>query len=168
MRLDVLATVRARHGCEHSVARFEALQRAGTRLARCAQSQSLPMTSEIQARGAPFRQRTCFSTVSKLYQNHISTKHWGCPSSEEQIPQMVGKTEKTRNGMDGLEGSFTRPRQVRYQAALRPDYIDSTSVARFKKLRVSWVLIQRTCFQVSFPQHRINILCHLVCGLHFY
>jgi hypothetical protein len=23
--------------------------------------------------------------------------------------------------MDGLEGSFTRPRQVRYQAALRPD-----------------------------------------------
>jgi hypothetical protein len=23
--------------------------------------------------------------------------------------------------MDGLEGNFTRPRQVRYQAALRPD-----------------------------------------------
>jgi hypothetical protein len=23
--------------------------------------------------------------------------------------------------MDGLEGSFTRPRRVRYQAALRPD-----------------------------------------------
>ena len=105
-------------------------------LARCAKSQSLRMTSEIQARGAPFRQRTCFSTVSKLYQNHISTKHWGCPSSEEQIPQVVGKTEKTRNGMDGLEGNFTRPRQVRYQAALRPDYIDSTSVARFNKLRV--------------------------------
>ncbi len=24
--------------------------------------------------------------------------------------------------MDGLEGNFTRPRQVRYQAALRPDF----------------------------------------------
>jgi hypothetical protein len=41
--------------------------------------------------------------------------------SEEQIPQVIGKAEKTQNGMDGLEGSFTRPRQVRYQAALRPD-----------------------------------------------
>lgn len=56
-------------------------------------------------------QGTCFSTVSKLYQNPFSSSHWGCPSSEEQIPQIVGKTEKTRNGMDGLEGSFTRPRE---------------------------------------------------------
>jgi hypothetical protein len=28
------------------------------------------------------------------------------------IPQVVGKTEKTRKGMEGLEGNFTRPRQV--------------------------------------------------------
>jgi hypothetical protein len=64
---------------------------------------------------------TCFRAVSKPYQKPIQNHHWGCPSSEEQIPQVVGKTEKARNGMDGLEGNFTRPRQVRYQAALRPD-----------------------------------------------
>jgi len=47
----------------------------------------------------------------------------GCPSSEEQIPQIVGKAEKARKGMEILEGNFTRPRQVRYQAALRPDFL---------------------------------------------
>jgi len=56
-------------------------------------------------------------TVSKAHLN----EPLGCPSSEEQIPQVIGKTEKTRTGMEGLEGNFTRPRQVRYQAALRPD-----------------------------------------------
>ena len=40
---------------------------------------------------------------------------------KSRFPRLFGKTEKTRNGMDDLEGSFTRPRQVRYQAALRPD-----------------------------------------------
>jgi len=66
---------------------------------------------------------TCFPTVSKPYQKPIRKSLWGCASSEEQIPQVIGKTEKTRNGIDGLEGSFTRPRQVRYQAALRPDKV---------------------------------------------
>jgi hypothetical protein len=51
----------------------------------------------------------CIKTVSK---GHLK-QPLGCPSSEEQIPQVIEKTEKTGNGMDGLEGSFTRPTQVR-------------------------------------------------------
>jgi hypothetical protein len=53
----------------------------------------------------------CIKPVSKPYLK----PPLGCPSSEEQIPQVIGKTEKARNGMDGLEGSFTRPRQESYQ-----------------------------------------------------
>jgi len=51
----------------------------------------------------------CIKTVSKPYLK------WpmGSASSEEKTPQVIGKTEKTRNGMDGLEGNFTHPRQVR-------------------------------------------------------
>jgi len=33
-----------------------------------------------------------------------------CLSREEQIPQIVGKTQKTGSGMDGMEGSFTPPK----------------------------------------------------------
>jgi hypothetical protein len=63
----------------------------------------------------------CSPTVSEPYQKPILSSCWGCPSSEEQIPQVIGKDKKTPTGMEGLEGNTTRPRQVRYQAALRPD-----------------------------------------------
>jgi hypothetical protein len=33
--------------------------------------------------------------------------------SVEQIPQVIGKAEKARNGMNGLEGTFMRPMHVR-------------------------------------------------------
>ena len=38
--------------------------------------------------------------------------------SEEQNPQVIGKTEKMRYGMDGLQGNFTRPRQVAHAHTL--------------------------------------------------
>ncbi len=41
--------------------------------------------------------------------------------------------------MDSLEGLFLRPRQVRYQAALRPDItgnLDSKAVSSFIKLEL--------------------------------
>jgi hypothetical protein len=37
----------------------------------------------------------------------------GSSTSEVQIPWCVGKTEKTQNGMDGLDENSTHPRQVR-------------------------------------------------------
>jgi hypothetical protein len=71
----------------------------------------------------------CFSAVSELYQKAICCINLGCPSSEEQIPQAYEKAEKRRHGMEALERETTRPRQVRYQAALRPDSIHSTTLA---------------------------------------
>jgi hypothetical protein len=50
--------------------------------------------------------------------------------NEEQIPQMIENNKNQGCEMDSLEGLFLRPRQVRYQAALRPDslqaFINST------------------------------------------
>ena len=41
--------------------------------------------------------------------------------SEKQIPQIAENTEKPKYGMELLESVGSRPRQARYQAALRPD-----------------------------------------------
>ena len=67
--------------------------------------------------------------------------------------------------MEGLEGRFVRPRQVRYQAALRPDFIHSTTLAKRRHPRKSGGLIQRTCFSgknrptaSKTPSHGINDL----------
>jgi len=40
------------------------------------------------------RERTCSPTEPKLYQNPIYWGRLSCLSSEEQIPQVIGKTEK--------------------------------------------------------------------------
>jgi hypothetical protein len=58
--------------------------------------------------------------------------------------------------MEGLEDGVTRPRQVRYQAALRPDCIHSTPLPVHAALRDHWVLIQRTCFSGEIPQNCIK------------
>ena len=47
---------------------------------------------------------------------------------------MIENNEKPRYEMDSLEELFLRPRQVRYQAALRPDMtsrIDSKALSNF-------------------------------------
>jgi hypothetical protein len=41
--------------------------------------------------------------------------------SEKQIPQVVEKLESGGKPKEALERAELRPRQVRYQAALRPD-----------------------------------------------
>jgi hypothetical protein len=41
--------------------------------------------------------------------------------SEKQIPQVVEKLESGGKPKEALETVEMRPRQVRYQAALRPD-----------------------------------------------
>ena len=45
----------------------------------------------------------------------------GLALSEKQVPQVIERTEKAKWPMEPLESVGTRPRQARYQAALRPD-----------------------------------------------
>ena len=61
----------------------------------------------------------CTKTVPK----HFELQALRIPLSEKQVPQIVGNVESTAEGMKPLETVEVRPRQVRYQAALRPDWI---------------------------------------------
>jgi hypothetical protein len=45
----------------------------------------------------------------------------GLALSEKQIPQVVENLESGCKPKEALERTIMRPRQVRYQAALRPD-----------------------------------------------
>jgi hypothetical protein len=45
----------------------------------------------------------------------------GVAIERKQIPQNIENTTNTTYGLELLEGKVLRPRQVRYQAALRPD-----------------------------------------------
>jgi hypothetical protein len=54
----------------------------------------------------------------------------GLALSEKQIPQVVENPESGGKSTEALERAFMRPRQVRYQAALRPDFLDSTACRR--------------------------------------
>ena len=58
-------------------------------------------------------------TVLKL----VALKPLGLALSEKQVPQIVENTKKCGELKDPLEGVWMRPRQVRYQAALRPDNV---------------------------------------------
>jgi|HubBroStandDraft_4_1064222.scaffolds.fasta_scaffold762088_1 hypothetical protein len=60
-------------------------------------------------------------TVAKLSQNPTLLTRLGMQSERKQIPQVVENIESRRHAMELLEGQGVRPRQVRYQAALRPD-----------------------------------------------
>ena len=62
------------------------------------------------------------STVSKPCQNSLCLEPLGLALSEKQIPQIVENTKKRGELLEPLEADGMRPRQVRYQAALRPDY----------------------------------------------
>ena len=53
--------------------------------------------------------------------------------------------------MEGMEDGVTRPRQVRYQAALRPDCLHSTLLPSLATGVDHGVLIQRTCFCREIP-----------------
>ena len=47
---------------------------------------------------------------------------WRSVLSEEQIPQVVVFSRKSSEKGERKDRAFVRPRQVRYQAALRPDF----------------------------------------------
>ena len=52
----------------------------------------------------------------------------GLPLSEKQIPQVVENLESGGKPNEALERVAMRPRQVRYQAALRPDILTRRSM----------------------------------------
>jgi hypothetical protein len=56
-------------------------------------------------------------TVSKL----SALEPLGLALSKKQIPQIIENTKKCGESKEPLEPDGMRPRQVRYQAALRPD-----------------------------------------------
>ena len=64
-------------------------------------------------------------TVSKL----VALKPLGLALSEKQVPQIVENTKKRGELKEPLEPDGMRPRQVRYQAALRPDWRFTTIIA---------------------------------------
>ena len=58
----------------------------------------------------------------------------GLALSEKQVPQVDGNTEEARGLLEALESVGMRPRQARYQAALRPDsdcFIHSKALPNF-------------------------------------
>ena len=79
----------------------------------------------------------------------------GLALSEKQIPQAVEKFESGDKPKEALERAVMRPRQVRYQAALRPDisgfsfnYLASQSEFRKDETRTcqaKWNLKTRHC-----------------------
>ena len=60
-------------------------------------------------------------TVAKLSQNPIVLTCFGICFERKQIPRIVGNLRKSLNAKEAREADRLRPRQVRYQAALRPD-----------------------------------------------
>jgi hypothetical protein len=61
--------------------------------------------------------------VSKLCQNPSDSGPWRSVLSERQIPQVVVFSRKSFEKGERIRRAIVRPRQVRYQAALRPDKI---------------------------------------------
>jgi|HubBroStandDraft_5_1064220.scaffolds.fasta_scaffold53512_2 hypothetical protein len=61
---------------------------------------------------------------AELCQNPPDWGPWRSVLSEEQIPQVIVFSRKSPEKGERIDRASVRPRQVRYQAALRPDCID--------------------------------------------
>ena len=60
---------------------------------------------------------------AKTVQKPIGLQVLRLALSEKQIPQTVENIRSAENSREPLERVTMRPRQVRYQAALRPDFL---------------------------------------------
>ena len=67
--------------------------------------------------------RVCLSYRGKTVTKPHVLKWLGLALSEKQIPQVVENLESGGEPKEALETAAMRPRQVRYQAALRPDML---------------------------------------------
>jgi hypothetical protein len=76
-------------------------------------------------RPAHLPQRQHASGSNPLCQNCVRTPligaFWRSVLSERQIPQVIVFSRKSSEKGERIDRAFVRPRQVRYQAALRPD-----------------------------------------------
>ena len=63
-----------------------------------------------------------FFVPAKLSQNPIVLRPFGFGLEREQNPELEKTLGKTSNALEAMETGCIRPRQVRYQAALRPDF----------------------------------------------
>ena len=70
---------------------------------------------------------------------------FGLALSEKQIPQVVENLESGDKPKEALERAAMRPRQVRYQAALRPDFIHSTPLPDRAPTALEPAFPHRTC-----------------------
>jgi hypothetical protein len=77
--------------------------------------------------------------VAKLSQNPIVLTVFGFGLEREQNPRIEKNLRKTSNAMEAMESGSIRPRQVRYQAALRPDSVDPSLYRGF--LRILWTVV---------------------------
>ena len=59
----------------------------------------------------------------KTVTERVGFMRLGLPLSEKQIPQVIENAESGDQSKEHLERVVMRPRQVRYQAALRPDIL---------------------------------------------
>jgi hypothetical protein len=64
-----------------------------------------------------------FFTVPELCQNPSDWGLWRSVLSERQTPQVIVFSRKRLEKGERIDRAFVRPRQVRYQAALRPDIL---------------------------------------------
>ena len=85
----------------------------------------------------------------------------GLPLSEKQIPQVVENIENGWKSRQALERAGVRPRQVRYPAALRPDFIHSTSLPKRGALRLQGVLIWT---HLLFGQNSLHCIKDMLAG----
>jgi hypothetical protein len=79
-------------------------------------------TPQKQVRAVQRRSRAPAFPVSKLSQNPIYLTRFGIRFERKQMPRIVGNVRKALNAREARESARIRPRQVRYQAALRPDF----------------------------------------------
>jgi hypothetical protein len=84
----------------------------------------------------------------------------GLALSEKQIPQVVENLESGDEQKEALEYVVMRPRQVRYQAALRPD---KNSFLDFKLLSVLSTLPRQPKWGQNSPNLRLS--CRKSCGI---
>jgi hypothetical protein len=80
---------------------------------------SIGATTKAGAPAAPV-------TVAKLSQKPIALTCFGICFERKRIPRLVEILRKSLNAKETREADLLRPRQVRYQTALRPDSTDYT------------------------------------------
>jgi hypothetical protein len=102
----------------HQLALAAGRRRSGTTVPEVPKTPDCqPASLSTKKAGALIRRRP----VAKLFQNPQVLTRLGICFERKQMPRFVGNLRKSLNAKEAREAVRIRPRQVRYQAALRPD-----------------------------------------------